>query len=310
MFRRIKFITYIIFILFLLLTNVTILTTLALSNINIQNSTTVDSSNDPNNFSKYNPLLAAVNTDRPANSSIIDKEVPPESNFLPDPKIPAVPIQLPVQKIIPSDDIDFSKPMIALTFDDGPSTNATGRILDLIEVYNIKATFFIVGNRLETSSVAKALLTRADKLGCEIGNHTYDHKDLSKLGAEEIKSQISHTDDLVKSIISKNPHLVRPPYGKYNKDVVDTLNVPMIFWSVDSEDWKSRNAETIVNIIKDNTKDGDIILMHDLYSSTADACEIIIPYLLEQGYQLVTVSELFYYKEIELNLGIKYRNAR
>ncbi len=205
--------------------------------------------------------------------------------------------------------IDPTKPMVALTFDDGPTTSVTNRILDVLEQYNAKATFFVVGNRLGSTG-CKATVTRAYALGCEIGNHSYTHPKLNTLSASEIQKEITKTNDAITKIIGAPVTLFRPPYGFINDMVRAYANAPLIFWSIDSEDWKSRNAVKVYNRIMSKVKDGDIILMHDLYGSTAEACESLVPALLAEGYQLVTVSELFACKSITLTTGDSFRKAR
>lgn len=207
------------------------------------------------------------------------------------------------------DTLDPTKPMVALTFDDGPTVSVTNRILDTLEQYNAKATFFIVGDRLNSKG-CQSTLTRAYSLGCEIGNHSYTHPKLTKISLADMQAEISKTNDRVTAITGAPAGLLRPPYGLYNDAVRAYANVPLIMWSLDTEDWKSRNAESVYKRTLSSVKDGDIILMHDLYDSTAEACEAIIPALLDQGYQLVTVSELFACKGITLTTGDMFRKAR
>ena len=186
--------------------------------------------------------------------------------------------------------IDPSKPMIALTFDDGPSKSATTRILNVLEKNDARATFFVVGSRVDSY---KYQIKRAYDLKCEIGNHSYGHKTLTSLSADSLKWELSETDRRIKAITGVSPVIMRPPGGSYKTDTVrKNTPYPIIMWSVDTRDWESRNATSVVNHIKANAYDGAVILMHDLYDSTATATEIIVPWLISQGYQLVTVSEM------------------
>lgn len=178
--------------------------------------------------------------------------------------------------------------VIALTFDDGPS-RYTEIILDKLEQYGAKATFFVVGNRVD--KYADTLRRTAD-LGMEIGNHSWDHANLTKLSADGILSQKSRTDDAVRAVIGRNTTLLRPPYGSKNQTVADVYNLPIILWSVDTLDWKTRNAQSTVDAVMRTVKDGDIVLMHDIYEATANAAAELIPKLIDDGYSLVTVSEL------------------
>lgn len=204
--------------------------------------------------------------------------------------------------------IDPNKPMIALTFDDGPSKSATTRILDVLEKYDARATFFVVGSRVDSY---KSQIKRAHSLNCEIGNHTYNHTTLTKCSASTIKSELSSTDAKVKAITGVNPVLMRPPGGSYKNDTVrNNTAYPIIMWSVDTRDWESRNATSVVNHIKSHAYDGAIILMHDLYDTTATATETVVPWLINQGYQLVTVSEMMEARGIQMKNGVAYSSAK
>lgn len=202
--------------------------------------------------------------------------------------------------------IDSDKPMIALTFDDGPNYN-TSKILDILEKYNVKATFFVLGSNIEKN---KNIIKRMHKLNMEIGNHTYSHKLLSKLSEDKIETEIKKTDELIFDIIDQYPNLLRPSYGTTTKKIKNLAQKPIIIWDIDTLDWKYHNSKKIANNILKKVKNGDIILMHDIYSATVNSLEIAIPKLLESGYQLVTVTELFYYKNIELENGKVYGYAK
>ncbi len=178
--------------------------------------------------------------------------------------------------------------MVALTYDDGPSTH-TSTILDILEEYNSVATFFVVGNRVSTYA---STVSRAYAMGCQIGNHTYDHVTLTKVSQSTIVSQITSTNEAVKNIIGVAPTVMRPPGGSLNSTVKSTVGMPIILWSIDTLDWKTRNATSTINAVLNYVKDGDIVLMHDLYEATANASKTIIPQLVSQGYQLVTIEEI------------------
>lgn len=200
--------------------------------------------------------------------------------------------------------INPNKPMVALTFDDGPS-QYTPRILDVLNENNSKGTFFVVGSSINRN---KELLTVMIEDGHEIGNHSYNHKDLTAISHEELYRQIVGTDDLLEIATGHRTTIMRPPYGRNNVEMNKILYKPIILWSLDTRDWENRNAETIKNNILDNVKDGDIILMHDLYDSTAEAVETVVPELIKRGYQLVTVSELMEYRGLDLVSGQVYRD--
>lgn len=193
-------------------------------------------------------------------------------------------------------DFPKSQKAVALTYDDGPSKH-TNKILDCLSRFGAKATFFVVGNRVDT--YADTLL-RAHSLGMEIGNHTMTHPKLTSLSLSAVSSELNSTANAIERITGKRPSLVRPPYGSYNQNTINTAGCPFILWSIDTLDWKTKNAQKTVNAILSDVKDGDIILMHDLYLPTAEATEIIVPKLIEMGFDLVTVSELAERKGISL----------
>ncbi len=184
--------------------------------------------------------------------------------------------------------IDKNKKMVALTYDDGPSIY-TPRILKTLKENNSVATFFVVGNRVPMYSDT---VKKAYGMGCEIGNHTYEHKILTRADAAGIRNQVSWTNVAVKKITGTAPIVMRPPGGAVNNMVKSQTGMPMILWSIDTLDWRTRNAASTKTAVLDHVKDGDIVLMHDLYEATANASTTIIPTLVERGYQLVTVSEL------------------
>lgn len=191
--------------------------------------------------------------------------------------------------------INPNRPMVALTFDDGPAftykgDNSTARILDTLEKNGVRATFFMVGERVDKDT--KALLQRQIQLGCEIGNHTYSHK---HYGSDVIPSDIKKASDRIKKYCGKAPTVFRCPGGNLTKAIRNECKaegMPLAYWSVDTLDWKTKDADKIYNRATKQVYDGAIILMHDIYPSTADAVEKLVPALLEKGYQIVTVTEL------------------
>ena len=201
--------------------------------------------------------------------------------------------------------VEKNNPMIALTFDDGPNHN-TSRVLDILEKYNIKATFFILGTNIEGN---EKIIKRMNDLGMEIGNHMFSHKLLTKQTDNTIKKEVDKVDNLIFNIINKYPTLIRPSYGTVNNRIKNLMNRPIIIWNIDTLDWKYHNSKQIANRVFKDVSDGDIILMHDIYRATANSLEIIIPKLLKDGYQFVTVSELLYYKEIDKVAGSVYSHG-
>lgn len=185
---------------------------------------------------------------------------------------------------------DSGQKMVALTFDDGPNPKNTNAILDTLEKYHAKATFFDLGSLVEKYP---AVVKREAALGCEVASHSYQHDNFTKLTAAQIKEDIRKTDAAFQSVLGESPSLFRPPYGAYNETTTSLIPMPIALWSVDTLDWKSRNAEAILKEIEAaGNLDGKVILLHGIYSSTAEAVKTLVPALQKEGYQLVTVSEL------------------
>jgi peptidoglycan/xylan/chitin deacetylase (PgdA/CDA1 family) len=205
--------------------------------------------------------------------------------------------------------IDPSKPMISLTFDDGPS-KYTAQILNTLEKHNSAATFCVLGNLVEGR---RDTVLRAHRIGCEIVGHSWDHKNLTALSESDIKKQILDTGKKIESITGSSPKIYRPPYGAVNdkvKNVSKNLGYSLLLWSVDPQDWKSKNADAVYNAIMKNVKNGSIILCHDLYGSTATAMERVVPELIKRGYQLVTVSELMKHSGGKFEAGKTYGSVK
>ena len=198
------------------------------------------------------------------------------------------------------------KKYIALTFDDGPSS-FTDRLLDCLEANNAKATFFMVGKEIEYFSDQ---VKRMETLGCELGNHTYSHTDLSTLAPEDMSAEIAGVDELLTELTGHGATVVRPPYGSVNSSVKETVGTPMILWSIDTLDWESQDPQKIVDTTLSQVEDGSIILMHDIFSTTVDAAEILIPQLKKQGYEMVTVHELAKRNGIQLGTGTTYSDLK
>lgn len=203
-------------------------------------------------------------------------------------------------------DLDKSKPMIALTFDDGPYDKVTNRLVKVLAKNDARATFFVVGNRVERYVNA---MKNAYEHGNQIATHSYSHADLSKMKKTEIKKEMERSVNSIKKVTGQAPVMLRPPYGNVNDRMRKYVNMPMIYWSVDTEDWKSRSKKAILKKCK-KLEDGDIILMHDLYPSTASAVESLVPALKKKGFELVTVEELFYYKGIDAKKGKVYFSGK
>lgn len=202
--------------------------------------------------------------------------------------------------------IDKSKKMIALTFDDGPNYN-TSKVIDVLNKYDIKATFFVLGSRAINN---KDILKKMADSGMEIGNHTYNHLLLTKYDENKIRSEIEDTSEVIYSATKKRPKLLRPSYGSVNNKIKKVANMPIIIWDIDTLDWKYHNSKRITSRVVNKVRDGDIILMHDIYSASLNALSNIIPILQDNGYEFVTIDELFYYKGISLENSKVYGYAR
>lgn len=201
-------------------------------------------------------------------------------------------------------DVNPKGKMVALTFDDGPSDSITNGVLDVLEKYGARATFFVVGRKIEGGHEA---MTRAAEMGCEIGTHTYNHIDLPSSSSSTIRSEIAWTDELIERYTGAPATVARAPGGALDASSAATVGKPFFYWTVDTRDWESRDAYSVISMVRNNTEDGDIILMHDVYASTLEAVETVVPWLIKEGYQLVTVSELMQYKGgIIPQAGVQY----
>lgn len=189
------------------------------------------------------------------------------------------------------------KPNLCLTFDDGPNTSQTLKVLDILDKYKIKATFFMVGENIEyQKDVVKKLYNK----GHEIGNHFYAHENINKISKEEMKESILKTNELIYGITGKNPTVLRPPYGFVNEDLKDIcgeLNMSIILWTADkdSRDWELTPASEMIENVTKKVTNGDIFLFHDgskKFTNTLEAIDVIIPKLQDKGYRWVSVSSL------------------
>ena len=197
------------------------------------------------------------------------------------------------QKRLSYNSCNVEGPYIALTFDDGPSSNLTPRLLDILKARGIKATFFVLGQCVVANP---DILKRAVAEGHEIGNHSWDHKALTKGGGSGVASEVNQTNAAIEQAGGKKPSLIRPPYGATNTTITKRLNeefgLKVILWDVDPLDWKVRNSAHVSSEILKHTQAGSIILAHDIHPTTIDAMAETIDALKEKGFKFVTVSEL------------------
>lgn len=239
------------------------------------------------------------------------KDIPPEPLPPVANDVPAEPEEIPEEPYVRT--IDPSRPMVALTFDDGPHKTNSHALLDILEENHSVATFFEVGRNV---SQAPDALVRMLEMGCEVGSHSKAHDDLSLLNQSGILADLDAADTAFINAMGQAPTLVRPPYGATNKAVREGAGRSIIMWTVDTLDWKLRDAQKVTEYIQNyGNLDGEIVLLHSIHDSTIESMRTVIPWLIEQGYQLVTVTELlaYYYGEYpELNqyYGYDYLNAK
>lgn len=195
---------------------------------------------------------------------------------------------------------------VALTFDDGPSPRCTPQLLDGLRDLGAKATFFVVGcQAVKDPDIVRRI---ADE-GHQVGNHSYDHAALDQLTPTQALADLEKNDALLRELLGDGDYWVRPPYGLLTDDEAARLTVPLVNWSVDTEDWRTKNCDKILDVIYRCTGDGDIVLLHDRYLNTVEATLKAIAHLQQQGYVFVTVSELLSLKNVTPEPGVTYRSA-
>ena len=183
--------------------------------------------------------------------------------------------------------------LIALTFDDGPNTTTTNEVLDILEEYNAKASFFLIGDNINSESAVS--VKRAYDMGMEIDNHSKTHSNMSKMTPEEIQAEISYVDEKVTEIIGEPTKFFRPPFIDTSDTMYDAIEIPFIC-GIDCQDYMPNvTAEERAEYILNGAKDGVIVLLHDAAgnSQTVEALKIAMPELVKQGYEFVTLTELF-----------------
>lgn len=204
-------------------------------------------------------------------------------------------------------EINPEEPMVAITFDDGPYEPTTSPILDALEENYAKATFFCLG---QNAKLYPEIVKREYELGMEVGTHTLSHVQLTTLSSSELETEITDSVDAIKNAIGVAPKLMRPPYGDVNKDVLAAVgahDLCCVNWSLDTEDWKTKNADDTYRMVMTAT-DGDVVLLHDIHDYNVAAVERFVKDLQAEGFQLVTVSEMYEARGETLEPGtIHYR---
>jgi peptidoglycan/xylan/chitin deacetylase (PgdA/CDA1 family) len=204
--------------------------------------------------------------------------------------------------------LDRDKPMIALTFDDGPSQYTEG-IVTLLGRYGSRATFCVLGNRVKPQ--AERVRSIAAQ-GSEVVGHSWDHKNLTAISKKKIRRELLKTNKAITAVTGVTPTMYRPPYGAHDKKVrkiSKKLHLALLTWSFDTKDWELRDEKKIFKRVKKAVAGDQIILMHDIHEKTADAMGRVIPWLVGHDYELVTVSELMYYKGIKVKPGKVYNDG-
>ncbi len=199
--------------------------------------------------------------------------------------------------------LDPKAKMVALTYDDGPYPKVEEKLLTLFEKYNARATFFFVGNRITGSY--KTTVKNLFDAGHEIASHSYSHVDMKRAKSQVIWPEVNKTNLTIAQVTGYAPDYIRLPYGN-KKDYLDNLPFPMINWNLDTLDWQDKDKNIISQRVQTEVKDGAIILLHSIHQTTYDATELFLPWLIEQGYEVVTISELFYYKGVTPENGVQY----
>ena len=194
---------------------------------------------------------------------------------------------------------------VALTFDDGPRRETTEVLLDGLQQRGVQATFFVIGTQIGCVG-NESLLLRMKKEGHQIGNHTYSHVRLQTAGRETVLEEIQKNEVILQEILGEGEYWLRPPYGMIGQNQTDLIKTPMIYWSLDPEDWKLLDTEKVCDLVVERVQDGDIVLLHDFYPSSVEAALQIIDKLQPEGYVFVTVEELFRIKGIKPEAGVLY----
>ena len=202
--------------------------------------------------------------------------------------------------------VSLTAPCVALTFDDGPRADTTSRLLEGLASRGAKATFFVIGEQIAGN---ESLLLRMAEDGHQIGSHTYSHVRLQGAAESTVIEEISKTEVLLTELLGEGDYWLRPPYGLIDDNTYQLVDTPMIYWSLDPEDWKVLDTDTVVERILKDVDNGDIILLHDFYPTSVDAALQVVDALQRQGYQFVTVKELFERFGTAPQPGVLYADA-
>ncbi len=233
------------------------------------------------------PISVPVTAPKTSNYNAVNLNAPPLRN-------PNVALSGAFQGVEASHSFgNRSKPYIAMTFDDGPHPVHTPRLLDMLRQRNIKATFYVIGNKVEQYP---HIIRRIVAEGHEIGNHTWKHDNLQKLSDAQVRADLQRSTNAIAKVTGVRPRTMRPPYGalytRQRQMIFNHFGMPSIFWDVDPQDWKRPGPSVVASRIIAGTRPGSIVLAHDLHGPTVDAMPAALDGLLRKGHQFVTVSQL------------------
>jgi len=223
--------------------------------------------------------------------------------------LPLLACTAPVKEASAEAEIPVEKPTlkyVALTFDDGPRADTTAALLDGLRTRGASATFFVVGEQIPGN---EDLVRRMAAEGHQIGNHTYSHIRLAEAKDDVIIEEIHKTETLLTEILGESSYWLRPPYGLVDTSRADLIHTPMIYWSLDPEDWKKLDKDQVAKQVLQEIQPGDIILLHDFYPSSVAAALEIIDALQKEGYAFVTVADLFEIYGTQAQNGVLYKSA-
>ena len=195
------------------------------------------------------------------------------------------------------------KKLIAFTFDDGPSETNTNYLLDNLDKYDAKVTFFVLGSRV---NINKETIKRAYLEGNDIGSHTYNHRNLNLLSDVALMDEVKKTNEAIKDVIGTSPTLLRPPYGNLTDHGKELANMSIVLWNIDPLDWKYKDKNRVAQEIIEHAHDGAIVLVHDIYKSSVDGALLAMEELQKQGYAFVTINEMAQLRGIELDTTTSY----
>ena len=201
-------------------------------------------------------------------------------------------------------ELGTDRPLVALTCDDGPRRSTTEELLDGLAERGVKATFFLVGEMIPGN---EDLILRMEEEGHQIGTHSYDHVYLTGLNAADFARQVDRTEALLTQLLGHGGFVIRPPYGAIDNGVEKRADSALILWSIDPEDWNDKNTDRIVEHIVSQAKDGDVVLLHDIYPTSVSAALQVVDALHRKGFLFVTVEELAHQRHVELKAGETYR---